>query len=69
VFSKCFECVCEAFSSSERSCDGTLVVLFRGGNIRSSALIFIVMLLGYCLVVVVSLVAPSNLFGLTFWLD
>jgi hypothetical protein len=33
------------------------VVLFRGGNIRSIALIYVVMLLGYCLVVVVSLAA------------
>jgi hypothetical protein len=33
------------------------VVLFRGGNVRSLALIYVVMLLVYCLVVVVSLVA------------
>jgi hypothetical protein len=34
------------------------MVLFQGGNVRFIALIYIVMLLGYCLVVVVSLVAP-----------
>jgi hypothetical protein len=34
------------------------VVLFQGGNVRSIALIYVVMLLGYCLVVVVSIVAP-----------
>jgi hypothetical protein len=33
------------------------VVLFQGGNIRSLALIYVVMLLGYCLVVILSLVA------------
>jgi hypothetical protein len=33
------------------------VVLFQGGNVRSLALIYVVMLLGYCLVIVVSLVA------------
>jgi hypothetical protein len=33
------------------------VGLFHGGNIQSLTLIYIVMLLGYCLVVVVSLVA------------
>jgi hypothetical protein len=33
------------------------VVLFQGGNIRSLALIYVVMLLVYCLVVVVSLFA------------
>jgi hypothetical protein len=33
------------------------VVLFQGGNIRSLALIYVVMLLGYCSVVIVSLVA------------
>jgi hypothetical protein len=33
------------------------VILFQGGNIRSLPLIYVVMLLGYCLVVVVSLVA------------
>jgi hypothetical protein len=34
------------------------VVLFQRGNVQSIALIYVVMLLGYCLVVVVSLVAP-----------
>jgi hypothetical protein len=34
------------------------MLLFKGGNVRSSALIYVVMLLGYCLVVVVNLVAP-----------
>jgi hypothetical protein len=33
------------------------MVLFQGGNLQSLALIYVVMLLGYCLVVVVSLVA------------
>jgi hypothetical protein len=33
------------------------MVLFQGGNLRSLALIYVVMLLGYCLVVMVSLVA------------
>jgi hypothetical protein len=42
------ERVCEAFASSERSLSGTLAVLFQGGNIRSIALIYVVMLLGYC---------------------
>jgi hypothetical protein len=32
--------------------------LFKGGNVRSIALIYVVLPLGYCLVVVVSLVAP-----------
>jgi hypothetical protein len=44
------------------------VVLFQGGNVRSIAIIYILMWFGYCLVVVVSLVAHSNTFGLTFWL-
>jgi hypothetical protein len=34
------------------------MVLFQGGNVLSIALIYVVMLLGYCLVVVVSIVAP-----------
>jgi hypothetical protein len=33
------------------------VVLFQGGNVRSLTLIYVVMVLGYCLAVVVSLVA------------
>jgi hypothetical protein len=34
------------------------VVSFQGGNVRSIALIYVVILLGYCLVAMVSLVAP-----------
>jgi hypothetical protein len=34
------------------------MVLFLRGNVQSIPLIYVVMLLGYCLVVVVSLVAP-----------
>jgi hypothetical protein len=52
------EHVCEAFASLKCSYSGALAVLFQGGNVRSSALIYVVMLLGYFLLVVVSLVAP-----------
>jgi hypothetical protein len=41
---------------SERSWGETLLVLFQGGNVRSLAFKYIVMLLVLCLVVVVSLV-------------